>query len=335
MPSADLTYVTPSDVALDATLTITDEGGVATLRLQQNESNAILAEAVLDQELNVRIVGGETADKLTISQDPGTNPEVSIRFDGSGGEDVLVGGDRSNTWQLTAQGAGRLNNIVFTGVERLTGGVGDDAFQLLDPSAGTNVDGRAGYDTLTASDTHNIWTLDGAGLGTLNGEVFVGMEALEGGSSDDLFVFAGSANFAGALNGAGGANTLDYSAYSTAVSVDLSTRAATGTSGVGRFQRVVGGLADDVLVGDSAANTLSGGAGDDLLIGAGGDDIYAVTNGWGSDQIIEAMNGGSDLIDFTQQAAHLTQISHSDGSYSFTDGTNTLYRVSEVEDHVL
>jgi Ca2+-binding RTX toxin-like protein len=68
------------------------------------------------------------------------------------------------------------------------------------------------------------------------------------------------------LDGGGGTNTLDYSAFTADVTVNLRTGTATGLSGF-EVQNVTGGSANDILVGNDAANVLDGGAGRDILIG--------------------------------------------------------------------
>ena len=61
-------------------------------------------------------------------------------------------------------------------------------------------------------------------------------------------------------------NTLDYSAYTTAVTVDLTSGIATGVGGgVLHIQNVIGGAGDDLLIGDAEANLLDGGPGNDRL----------------------------------------------------------------------
>ena len=53
----------------------------------------------------------------------------------------------------------------------------------------------------------------------------------------------------GTLDGAGGQNTLDYSAYETAVAVNFNTPAATGALSALSYNRVIGGSATDTLTG--------------------------------------------------------------------------------------
>ena len=115
----------------------------------------------------------------------------------------------------------------------------------------------------------------------------------------------------GAINGGTGRNTLDYRAYTTAVTVNLGTHAATNI-GAGasnkatNFQDVFGSAtAKNTLTGDGGNNLLIGGAGVDaikasasgvttghsVLIGGGGKDAITADNGW------DIVIGGSTSLD--------------------------------------
>ncbi|MBW2349253.1 MAG: hypothetical protein JRF59_15685, partial [Deltaproteobacteria bacterium] len=93
------------------------------------------------------------------------------------------------------------------------------------------------------------------------------------GSGQDTFTFDDGATLSGAIDGgAGSSNTLDYSRYTSGVSVDLSTGKAQGTGGVSHIDHLIGGSASDVLTGDDKANVIAGGPGDDIIDGGGGAD---------------------------------------------------------------
>jgi hypothetical protein len=75
------------------------------------------------------------------------------------------------------------------------------------------------------------------------------------------------------IDGQGGTDSLDYSAFATDVRVILPLGLATGaTGGVSNFENVKGGTGNDILVGGAGINILSGNAGRDLLIGGLGAD---------------------------------------------------------------
>ena len=101
-----------------------------------------------------------------------------------------------------------------------------------------------------------------------------------GGSGSNTYAFDNGALYSGAINGGvGGTNTLDYSAYTTAVTVNLATGKATGTTGISNIRNIKGGSGDDVLTGDTNANTIQAGAGNDTITGGGGNDTLVGGSG--------------------------------------------------------
>jgi hypothetical protein len=80
--------------------------------------------------------------------------------------------------------------------------------------------------------------------------------------------------------GGTGSNTLDYSAYTTDVSVNLQTGTATDLAGItdsgtGRvtIQNVIGGSGNDTLIAGADRSILIGGGGADQLVGGSGEDL--------------------------------------------------------------
>ena len=142
------------------------------------------------------------------------------------------------------------------------------------------------------------------------------VENLMGGVANDAFIFADGVTLAGGtgtIDGGGGtANTLDYSLYTTNVTVNLMSGLATGTAGVTRIQNITGGSGNDTLIGDNAVNVIIGNDGDDTITGNGGNDAlsgglgndtFIFANGWGIDTLVDA--GGTDTLDFGTATATL------------------------------
>ena len=162
----------------------------------------------------------------------------------------------------------------------LRGGPGADT---LLGGAGDTLEGGLGSDTILAPAADNTWNITSTDTGTVGGVTFSTIENLSGGSGVDLFVLADGAGVSGAIDGGTGVDSLDYSAYLTAVTVDLGATTATGASQVTGIFDVTGGSAGDSLTGDGAANVLRGGPGADTLLGGAGDTLEG---GLGSDTIL-------------------------------------------------
>jgi hypothetical protein len=147
----------------------------------------------------------------------------------------------------------------------------------------TSVVGASG-DTLVGGNAANTWSITGSNAGQVGGVTFSGFSNLTGGSQADTFAFVNGGSVTGAVNGGGGVNALDYSAYVGDIVVDLALGTATAVSGgIANIQNVTGSQGDDLLVGDANANVLLGGTGRNIIIGgAGGDTI----TGGGGDNIL-------------------------------------------------
>jgi serralysin len=146
-----------------------------------------------------------------------------------------------------------------------------------------------------------------------------GNDRLDGGAGDDRYLFA---VFAGAddivESGSGGTDTLDYSASSRGVSVDLNSTdgvpqavtlghsllirdGSTGRESDAVMENVVGSNLRDTFIGNSLNNRLEGRGGDDIMTGLFGDDTY-VFNGsnLGNDTVDElSFEGDADWLDYS------------------------------------
>jgi hypothetical protein len=244
--------------------------------------------------------------------------------------DTLAGDDEANV--LMPDG----------GRDVLRGNGGDDTFRISgaqDP--GTVVDGGAGTNTLWAADFANTWDVTGQGAGSVRGTVpgfvsgasFRGVENLLGGASTDTFRFTGGAGVGGWVNGNAGVNTLDYTAYTTPVTVNLSQfgtwgRAMNAPLGVMHVQVVLGSrtavnaltgsnIAAGVLVGGAANDVLAAGAARAVLIGGRGADV--LRGGPADDLLI----GGSTAFD-ANAAALMQVLAEWQSADSFSDRVNFL-----------
>ena len=171
-----------------------------------------------------------------------------------------------------------------------------------------NLIGGSSSNTLTSTDADNAWHITGTNTGSVDGVTFTGYHNLVGGVGNDTFIFADGAGVTGAIDGKDGINALDYSAYTTSITVDLINGTATGTNGVTNIQKVTGGHGDDTLIG-----------GDNVTFGFGENP--------GHDTIVSG--GQGTTFDFSAMANSLvftigaTDVNVTDGVNNFSyAGTN-------------
>lgn len=173
------------------------------------------------------------------------------RLFGGAGRDVVFGGAGDDQLQGDAG-----DDVLFgeLGDDSLAGGDGDD---LLDGGSGDDVlQGGAGADTL----------LGGAGADLLIDDA--GEDVIIGGAGDDHIVVAPDAA-PDRFDGGAGADTLDLSAMSSSVRVDLHDGTAAGAeigqNSVDGIEHVIGGAGDDHLIAGAYDTTFTGGAGADTF----------------------------------------------------------------------
>ncbi len=187
---------------------------------------------------------------------------------GGAGNDVVFGGDGDD--QLYG-GAGNDRLIAGAGNDRVESGDGNDV-----------IDGGLGDDTIYDGNG-NDRVVGGDGNDTLYSGY--GKDTVFGGNGDDVIVDVGVSK--DVYNGGAGIDTVDYSAATSAVSVNL-LKSRAGGADIGKdelksIENAIGGGGNDVLVGSRGANVLDGGLGNDLLSGGLGDD--ALIGGVGADDL--------------------------------------------------
>jgi Ca2+-binding RTX toxin-like protein len=329
-----------SDFALtDAHLSIGSEGS----DILSNIEKATLTGGASANTFNVSAFTGSVLLSGKEGDDTFIVDLSAFAVDGGAGNDTIVAGDRENTWEITAEDGGLLNGNSFIKVEDLVGGAVADSFMLAAGAMATGlIDGRKGEDKLAGPDTSNIWEIIGSNSWKLNGKTFMDIENLTGGEYEDNFVFGGDGNITGLIDGGGGINTLDYSAYTTDVTVDLGAGAATGTGRISNIQNATGGsgndtltgdLADNILIGGGGNDILTGGMGNDILIGGMGDDLYVFHDGWGEDEVIEKVEEGVDTLNFSGVSIPLVYRKSSDNGLDITGGIYSV-SASQVENWI-
>ena len=197
-----------------------------------------------------------------------------------------------------------LLSYVFLAGITLNAGANDDVIDVTSSEEGsiTTLNGGGGSDTLTGSNAVNYFFVTGADAGQLSAVggpvLFSSFENLLGQGGYDIFAFAAGPGISGRIDGGGGArDTLDYSARTTGVTVNLQNGSATNVGGgISGIENVIGGGGNDLVVGDAADNLLQGNGGRDILIGALGAD--ELDGGDGEDLLL----GGATLYDLDMDA---------------------------------
>jgi Ca2+-binding RTX toxin-like protein len=283
------------------------------LTIVNGTANGSGGNAQGDVLLNIEnLTGSAFADNLT--GDNGNNV-----INGGAGADVINGGLGIDTVDYstssaavtvdlkltTAQlGVGDAQGDQLSNIERVIGSANDDSLTGFAGIA-NYLDGGSGNDTLTG--------------GTVN-------DTLIGGAGNDTFKGSAGADriYGGTIIAANGSDTVDYSASSAAVTVDL--KLTTAQLGVGDAQgdilsnisNLVGSAFDDRLTGLASGSKLVAGDGKDLLTGGAAADIFDLAAGNSSLSGDKAIgNSGADT--FIIDAANLTSID----SNTLIQGTST------------
>ena len=205
------------------------------------------------------------------------------RFIGNGDSQSKVSGDVfTSNWRLGTSNDFWVNRISFNN------------FRVLE-SENSN-------DNLTGPGVETGWVLTGSNSGIVQAAstylTFTGFTNLNGGVKDDLLIVYPGASLSGNFNGGAGRNAVDYSNWTTSVSVNLNTLVPGNATGVGGILQnvagVIGSSAADTLIGNSSRmNLLIGNDGNDTLSGGGVRDI--IFGGFGAD-LISGGNGEDILV---------------------------------------
>lgn len=175
------------------------------------------------------VSGGNNNDNFTLAGN------FTGSLSGGAGNNSLTGMNTANTWNITGANAGSVTNLggTFANIQNLIGGSITNIFNLLGGFVSSIV-GGAGNNTLVGySGTYNTWNINGTDAGSVTGvNSFSQIQNLTGGNSGNLFAYANNAVTTGLLNGGNLAseNTINYSAYTSDVSVNLAPGLFEGTA---------------------------------------------------------------------------------------------------------
>ena len=182
-------------------------------------------------------------------------------------------------------GAAYADNVQCAANSVCVGTSGNDV--LTGTSGSEDIRGLAGHDVLRGR----------GGVDFLDGGP--GPDRLAGGAGEDAFVFFGGWGTDTVVDSAG-FDSLDFAALRVPVVVELAGAGDNAVAGANRvhiaagtiIEQSIGGIGDDVIRGNFAANSLEGGDGDDLIFGRRGDD--GMGGGRGNDRMVGGP--GRDII---------------------------------------
>jgi Ca2+-binding RTX toxin-like protein len=321
--SASVLDLFPTLGGIQGPLVLNGQDGFDTLSLRDTGSTVGQTFTVTDSSVSrsgmgavsygtmesLTLSAGSGNDTITVASTAATTPVV---VNANGGNDVInVGGHTGLFPFFTSVGGiqGLLTVNAGSGADSLN--YNDQGSLLTRPikvagapySVTTSQIVRSGAAQVTYSGLESL-TLNTSGGDddiTLQSSLATTSMVVNAGAGDDrvhLGAFDNGANLLGpvTLNGQAGSDTLDYSQFTSNVTVNLAAGTATRTTAISGFENAVGGSGNDILVGDANANTLSGGAGRDVIIGGAGADV--LSGGSGDDLII----AGSTAFDLNSAA---------------------------------
>jgi Ca2+-binding RTX toxin-like protein len=201
------------------------------------------------------------APGVTLTGGPGTQ-----NFIGTDENDTLSGLAGADT--LTGLGSGDLL-IGGAGADTINAGDGDDTIQYTVNDGADIIDGGAGTDTLAILGTSVNNTLNV----NFNGTTLIAIDSI----ASRVNVENVTADLLG-----GATDVLNYAGASTAVTVNLTTGAASGFTSIAGIENVNGGGGNDTFTGDGQANAFTGGGGNDRFVATVNDGNDSYTGGAGT-----------------------------------------------------
>lgn len=264
-------------------------------------------------------------------------PEADVITGGAGDDEIWIGyndsadgGEGNDILHLSLGGAG--SGVVFSTAGIVGEGTVIGAGTIAGFEAIATLKATRFADTITLDGLQSLVTLDAGGGNDVVTSTDSSVEVF-GGDGNDRFV---SGIAADVFNGGAGTDTIDYSAYQSAVTVRLDTGSGAGGDQLASVENAYGSAFGDRLTGDSGANRLDGRGGDDILAGAGGNDTLiggagrdvAVFSGTRSQYAVSAGQAGEILVSSTAEGndtlSTVEVLRFADGDFLWDAGSSRL-----------
>ncbi|MBC1253909.1 hypothetical protein GNE54_00490, partial [Trichormus variabilis V5] len=237
------------------------------------------------------LIGGNADDTFILEN----NSQITGEIVGGGGNNTLQGGSVENTWTITSNDTGSIDNIAgtteFSDIANLIGGDGDDTFILEGDSQITGeIAGGGGNNTLQGGNVDNEWTIVTDNMGDLtnigSGEItsFREIANLIGGNQADTFTLSEDSHITGTIDGGNGKNTLEGGdSYNTWTITDENAGNISNSDGTTNFTEItnlIGGDDDDIFIlenNSQITGEIAGKEGDNTLKGGNVRNTWTIT----------------------------------------------------------
>ena len=212
--------------------TLTVNGG--TLELNKTGAVAAAGPLVIGDGVGTDAVTELSGDQIgdTAAVTVNANGQLSAAFGDTIGALAFNAGGSLNTGasaltvtgQTAITGSAAADALEVTGMSPFVASLNGTMIGPIVARGGVTFDGAGGNDTLIGPNADATWTITGANAGQLGGPIafgFANVENLTGGSGNDMFAFAPAGSVVGMIDGGGGTNGLDYSAFTTPIQANL------------------------------------------------------------------------------------------------------------------
>ncbi|MBW4617755.1 MAG: hypothetical protein KME21_32120, partial [Desmonostoc vinosum HA7617-LM4] len=257
----------------------------------------------------INLIGGDEDDTFILENDSQIVGEIA----GKEGDNTLKGGNVKNTWTITDENTGDIENNAgntnFTEIANLIGGNNNDTFILeADNRITGEIAGGGGNDTLEGGNVNNTWTITDNNAGVVENSAgrteFSQIAYLTGNNQADIFILEDNSHITGAIAGGEGANTLQGGNVENNWTITAENAGnitnSEGTTNFTEIANLIGGNDDDTFIlqaDNQITGEIAGRAGDNTLEGGNVNNTWTITNENAGE--IDNLGGRTDFREIT------------------------------------